>query len=56
MQDPVCGAYGSSVSEGASPETLQQFGKPFKIVWVSTERLPFFIREDCATPGMATDR
>ncbi len=35
--------YESAVSTGgASPATPQAFGKPFKIVWVSTERLPFY--------------
>ena len=45
--------YESAVSAGASPATPQAFGKPFKIVWVSTERLPFYRTRGLRNPWNA---
>ena len=43
--------YGLTV--GASPATSQTFGKPFKIVWQSTERLPFYRTRGLRNPWNA---
>ena len=39
--------------EAGSPATPQSFGKPFKIVWVSTERLPFYKTRGLRNPWNA---
>jgi hypothetical protein len=48
--------YDSTASAGAaspSPATPQAFGKPFKIVWISTERLPFYRTRGLRNPWNA---
>lgn len=45
--------YESAASAGASPVTSLAFGKPFKIVWVSTERLPFYRTRGLRNPWNA---
>lgn len=48
--------YESAASAGAaspSPATPQAFGKPFKIVWISTERLPFYRTRGLRNPWNA---
>lgn len=42
-----------AASGGASPATPQTFGKPFKIVWMSTERLPFYRTRGLRNPWNA---
>ena len=37
----------------ASPSTAQSFGKPFKIEWLSTERLPFYRTRGLRNPWNA---
>jgi hypothetical protein len=39
--------------EAASPATPQSFGKPFKIEWVSAERLPFYRTRGLRNPWNA---
>ena len=39
--------------EGVSPATPQSFGKPFKIAWISTERLPFYRTRGLRNPWNA---
>jgi hypothetical protein len=39
--------------EAASPATPQSFGKPFKIEWVSTDRLPFYKTRGLRNPWNA---
>lgn len=39
--------------ESASPVTPQSFGKPFKVVWMSTERLPFYRTRGLRNPWNA---
>lgn len=39
--------------ESASPATPQAFGKPFKIKWMSTERLPFYRTRGLRNPWNA---
>ena len=39
--------------EASSPGTPQSFGKPFKVVWVSTERLPFYRTRGLRNPWNA---
>ncbi len=46
--------YESGLSAGGvSPATPQAFGKPFRIVWVSTERLPFYRTRGLRNPWNA---
>ncbi len=45
--------YESAASAGTSPVLSQAFGKPFKIVWVSTERLPFYRTRGLRNPWNA---
>jgi hypothetical protein len=45
--------YESGVSGGASPGTPQTFGKPFKIAWMSTDRLPFYRTRGLRNPWNA---
>ena len=46
--------YESGVSVGGiSPVTSQTFGKPFKIVWLSTDRLPFYRTRGLRNPWNA---
>ena len=40
-------------SEAASPTTPQVFGKPFKITWISTDRLPFYRTRGLRNPWNA---
>jgi YT521-B-like domain len=43
----------SDDAEAVSPATPQSFGKPFKIEWVSTERLPFYRTRGLRNPWNA---
>ena len=43
----------SDDAEAVSPATPQSFGKPFRIVWVSTERLPFYRTRGLRNPWNA---
>jgi hypothetical protein len=43
----------SDDAEAVSPATPQSFGKPFKIVWISTERLPFYRTRGLRNPWNA---
>jgi len=43
----------SGVSTGPSPATPQTFGKPFKITWMSTDRLPFYRTRGLRNPWNA---
>ena len=46
--------YESGVSGGGpSPAKAQAFGKPFKIVWISTDRLPFYRTRGLRNPWNA---
>lgn len=45
--------YDSAVSGGPSPATTQTFGKPFKIIWLSTDRLPFYRTRGLRNPWNA---
>ena len=45
--------YESAGGGATSPATSQTFGKPFKIVWVSTERLPFYRTRGLRNPWNA---
>ena len=45
--------YESAVSAGISPATTQTFGKPFKIEWVSSDKLPFYRTRGLRNPWNA---
>lgn len=52
-EGPIERAAESDDPDAVSPATPQSFGKPFKIVWVSTERLPFYRTRGLRNPWNA---
>ena len=53
IEDPSGEGYESGMSNSLSPATPQAFGKPFKIVWLSTDRLPFYRTRGLRNPWNA---